>query len=685
MHILENIKPYLVKLRNALDIELEATYLLAPIFISIGIVIFFMLPTDPSPFVCLILLVIALILVYISRKSHIAYRACLLILAVSMGFFACEVRVMGVKAPRINEQLEYVHITGTIVQIIDTASTRKFLLDNLEIEDLSTEQTPKFVRISLKSDISGFAIGDRIELSATLMPPPHPSAPGGFNFAEYTYFKQIGAIGFATSRPYLVYSDDLNTTTKYINAFRHKIGNRIESRMEPASASVALALLIGDTSKINITDLTMIRTSGIAHIIAISGLHVVIIVGLIFLSTRVLLARFPYLVNHYDLKKISAVLGILGSFIYLIIAGSPISAQRAFIMSTITLFAIIIDRTSNPMRSVATAGMIVLLLTPENLFTPSLQMSFAACISLIAGFAITTKFLKPETYKIGGKFGMYVLGIVISTLLAGTATTPFVIYHFNQFSTYSLITNLFAIPLTNFIIMPLGVASLLLMPIHLDWLTLPPMGWAINSMVWIAKQVSFLPEASIHIASYSAAGIGLIALGGAMLCMMTTNLRFLSIPIILVGMLTNSKTLRGPMPDLMLDSKGKLFALKLDDAHYFSSKMSARFVRKSWEQSMGIADSLTIRDLESCDGFFCKLTSNNQAVAILYNGKYAPSNCEFNLFINLTEIKTLCNTAIDRAFLREHGTTFIWLKEEGIKIQSVAGTLKRRVWNHFKF
>ncbi|MDF3048309.1 MAG: ComEC/Rec2 family protein [Candidatus Midichloriaceae bacterium] len=668
MKILQNIK-------ELLELELEEIYLLSPIFIGIGIVIFFHLPSDPSLLSCFLPFLIAALFAYLCRNNLILMRSSIALCIIALGFLACEFRVLSIDSPRIKEQLEYVEVTGTIAQIIDTPDARKFLLDTLEIEDLEKQNTPKYVRIALKSDISGFTIGDRVQFKATLMPPPYPSFIGGFNFAEYTYFKEIGAIGYATSRPRLISSNNLSNISKHINAFRNQIGKRIESRIDATSASIALALLIGDTSKIPAQELSMIRISGIAHIIAISGLHVVIIVGLIFFSFRFLLARIPYMANHYDLKKIAAAIGILGSFFYLIIAGAPISAQRAFIMSSLTLFAIIIDRKSNPMRSVATAAIIILLFTPENLFTPSLQMSFAACISLIAGYAATANLLKAYTSKFGG----YVLGIVISTLLAGSATTPFVIYHFNQFSTYSLITNLFAIPLTNFIIMPFGVASLLLMPINLDWITLHPMAWAIDVMVWVATKVSILPEASLRIASYSAGGISLIALGGAMLCMMTTQLRLLGIPLIIIGSLTNIQIFKSPTPDLMFDSRGKLFAIKIDDKYYFSNKVSARFVRKTWEQTFDIQTASTIKSLENCSKESCAFEKDGKRILILMSG--SPKSCEFDFIANLTGFKTDCEEKLNLQSLKDQGNTFVWLKENNIKIRTVTQSLKKRIWN----
>ena len=155
------------------------------------------------------------------------------------------------------------------------------------------------------------------------------------------------------------------------------------------------------------------------------------------------------------------------SLIYLILAGSSISAQRAFIMSSLTLIAIIIDRNASPMRSIGLTALTLMLLTPESILSASLQMSLAACMCLVAVFEFSKKLCSRIGYDSYFKKALnYAVSITLSTLTAGLATAPFVIYHFNQFSTYSVLMNLVAIPLSDFIIMPLGLITMLMMPFH---------------------------------------------------------------------------------------------------------------------------------------------------------------------------------------------------------------------------
>lgn len=664
-----------------LMLEITDIYLFIPVFIGFGIGIYFALDFDITLIQASMPLILSAVSLLFTRKNEVTLKVNALIIALTLGIFASEARVHIVDAPRISETYENVEVEGTIVQIIESPDARKLLLDSIEIPFMPKKETPKFIRLSLKTDVSDFQIGDRVVVRAVIMPPPLPSIPGGFNFAEFAYFKQIGAIGYALKRPFILDTNHLTTPTKVINSIRKAIGDRIMSAMDYKDASIALALLIGDTTKIQEDDLKVIRASGIAHIIAISGLHVVITVGLIFLTSRYLLSLIPFLALRYDLKKIAAALGISLSFCYLIIAGSPISAQRAFIMSSLVLLAIIIDRNSTPMRSVATAAMMILLITPENLFSPSLQMSFAACIALIAGFNYTTKLIGPTAFGTG-KIAIgahYVLGVIISTLIAGSATAPFVIYHFNQFSTYSLLTNLVAVPLTNFIIMPAGVMSLLLMPLHLEWLALYPMGIAISWMVETARAVSTLPEASIHIASYTPLGVGFITIGGLMMCIMQTRLKFIGVPLLVIGLLTNVNT---TYPDLIVDSNGKLFAVKLDGQYYFSNKSAARFVRKTWEQAFGVKDAITIKELDECNKEACEFAISGKKVVIA-RSEIPASFCSADVAINLSDQESNCAHAIDKEMLAEQGTTTISFINHQIIKETVKDASLNRHWNLF--
>ena len=687
------IKKYAQNLKHLIELELENTLLISTLFLGLGIYLFFSLPYDPSLTFCLCQFLVAISLLMIFRKHYICNRLSVLLFMMSVGFLAAEIRVINISSPQIKSVIENVAVEGTILQIIDSPNNRKLLLDNLIIENLDSNQTPSSIRISTKSDLSDYAVGDRIYLTTTLMPPPHPSFPGGFNFAEYSFFKEIGAIGFAQSRPYNLSLNNIDTATKHINNLRKYLGRRIERAIDSKSSAIALALLIGDTTKIDKHSLNVVRISGIAHIIAISGLHVVIVVGLIFLSIRGMLSKFSNLAAVYDLKKIAAIFGIIGSFCYLIIAGSPISAQRAFIMSTITLVAILIDRTPKPIRSIAFAGIIILLLTPESMFSASMQMSFAACISLVASFTYLSKVFWPDQSTHLKKVLVYLLNTVISTLVAGSATAPFVIYHFNQFSTYSILTNIIAVPLTNFILMPLGAVGLLLIPFHLESLALIPMGWGIDFMIYVADIITSLPQSSLNFRSYTTWGLGLIASGGLLFCIMVAHLRWAAAILLLVGMLSNATFFKGNNPDILIDSSGKLFALRVEDSYYFSNKMRARFVRNSWEQLLGVEDVSTIKKLSNCTQGVCTLSKNGQSITVVSSDDFAAWNegicSDHSMIINLSPSRDLAcsanTTIIDRSFLKTNGNTFIWLNKNGIKISTTLSKLPNRAWNHRNF
>ena len=132
--------------------------------------------------------------------------------------------------------------------------------------------------------------------------------------------------------------------------------------------------------------LAEVRDAGLAHLLAISGLHIGLVAGFIFLLVRGGLALFPSIALHWPLKKIAAGLALLAALSYMILAGASVPTQRAVVMTGIVLLAVLVDRTAISMRLVAWAAAIVMLLRPETVLGASFQMSFAAVIALVATY-----------------------------------------------------------------------------------------------------------------------------------------------------------------------------------------------------------------------------------------------------------------------------------------------------------
>lgn len=126
------------------------------------------------------------------------------------------------------------------------------------------------------------------------------------------------------------------------------------------------------------------RDSGLAHVLAISGLHMAIMAGIVFWLARALLALIPGLALRYPIKKWAAGIAIGAASFYLALSGASVPTVRSWIMMSIVLIAVTVDRPAITMRNVALAALIILLVAPESLFDPSFQMSFAAVIALVA-------------------------------------------------------------------------------------------------------------------------------------------------------------------------------------------------------------------------------------------------------------------------------------------------------------
>ncbi|HRF38971.1 MAG TPA: ComEC/Rec2 family competence protein, partial [Saprospiraceae bacterium] len=129
-----------------------------------------------------------------------------------------------------------------------------------------------------------------------------------------------------------------------------------------------------------------IRASGLAHLLSISGLHIGLVAGIVFVTARSLLALIPWLALRWPTKKLAAILSVIAAAFYTLLAGAPVPAQRSFLMVAIALLAVLVDRQGISMRLIAWAALAVLLTQPDSLTGPSFQMSFAAVVALVATY-----------------------------------------------------------------------------------------------------------------------------------------------------------------------------------------------------------------------------------------------------------------------------------------------------------
>jgi competence protein ComEC len=156
----------------------------------------------------------------------------------------------------------------------------------------------------------------------------------------------------------------------------------------------------------------------------------------VFFIVRALLALSSTLALRYPIKKWAAFVALVAVFLYLLLSGVEVAAQRAFIMTGIVLIGVMVDRSALTLRNLALAALGVMLLAPEAVVHPSFQMSFAATLALIAGYERGLPWMiagadTPLGARIALWGGREIVGLILASMLAGLATMPYAAYHFS--------------------------------------------------------------------------------------------------------------------------------------------------------------------------------------------------------------------------------------------------------------
>jgi competence protein ComEC len=220
------------------------------------------------------------------------------------------------------------------------------------------------------------------------------------------------------------------------------------------------------------------------------------VAGLVFLALRRLLALVPPLALRLPVKKIAAVTAFGAISFYALFAAPNVPTQRAWMMTSIVLAAIVLDRTALTMRLVAWAAMAVLVLSPEAMLGPSFQMSFAAVVALIAAWETTRRIgAGPAERGPLARAGRALAGAALTSLVAGAASGAFALYHFNRFAAYGLVANMLAVPVTGLWVMPWGILAAVLWPFGLEAWALRAMIAGVEVIIAIATSVASWPGA----------------------------------------------------------------------------------------------------------------------------------------------------------------------------------------------
>ncbi len=562
-----------------------------------GIIFFFRFAGSlPNYFFFVSLPALLTLTIFFRKRNLLIFFAIACAFSFCVGMLAAGARVSSAGSSPLTRAVT-AEITGDVEIIKPTLRGMQITLNDVSLKydkrfsRKKSIKSLKRVRINVANKIAAdLSYGDNIKLRAKLFPLQGAVLPGAYDFGFYMRMSSIEASGYALTEPEIIEKNS-SFFNEYIQDIRRAIYRILLSELGTKNGNFAAAILIGETKAIPKDIAENMRNSGVAHILSVSGLHLSLVAMIFFVCTRVMLNCSNYFAYNTNIKLISAVVSIVGSFLYLKISGGNIAATRAFIMTAIFIIAMMIGRVPYPLRSVMIAAFLILIFLPEYVFHPSFQLSFTAVLCLISGyeFYLRHKHILGASKGVVASVKFYIFTNIYSSFLASIVTAPFVVYHFYKFATYSVLMNLIAVPLMSFFMMPLALLAVLLMPFGIAAWPLQALGFFVGIITASAGYIVDLPGSVWSVGHVSPLSLMLFAMGFFWVCLWQTRWRFWGVVIMIAS---TYMMLQTPKPDFIYDHNLKAVGVKNSDGdlEIYLDKDIPKFTTDYWVSWYGQKD-----------------------------------------------------------------------------------------------
>ena len=566
-------------LAAALIAQRGALFPWVPVVLACGIGLYFSLRWEPAPALLAVAGVAGIVLLALqTRADAVAGPVLTGVALVALGFALAGFRAHWVAGP-VLETRYYGPVEGRLIGIDRSASDAlRLTLDRVRL-DRPGQPVPQRVRISLHGPDLHTALvpGKILALTAHLGPPGGAVEPGGFDFRRHAWFLGLGAVGYSRSP---VMSPVPQEPGLSVGLVRLTLAHRIRTAMPGDRGAFAAAILTGDRSGLTQPVVEALRATNLAHLLAISGLHMGLLSGFVFAVLRLGLLLLPVVGLRWPVKRLAAAGALVAAAGYLALSGGNVATERAFVMVAVALGAVMLDRRAFSLRSVALAAVLILTLQPEALLSPGFQMSFAATTALVAVFGVLQGYERARLPRWLRPVG----ATVLSSLVAGLATAPVGLAHFNLAAQYGLLANLIAVPVMGIVVMPAAVLTALLAPLGVAEPGLWLMGAGLDWILGVAQVMSDWPSARRPVVQPSGVVLPLIALGALWVMLWQGRLRLIGVLPVCIAVALWFGTQR---PDILISGDGALVGVMTSDGRWLSRASGAGFVAEVWLENDG--------------------------------------------------------------------------------------------------
>ncbi|WP_337995629.1 ComEC/Rec2 family competence protein [Oleispirillum naphthae] len=658
----------------------------APWLFVAGVAAYLSLAFEPSPAAWAAAVAAPAVCAIPARRGGIAAVAFLALFAVLAGAAWAAFSAHRAAHPVWTQSRARAEVEGRVAAVEMRARGSRVTLDAVRLDGADT---PMRVRVNLSARHGAPRPGARVILAAVLYPPPGPAYPGGYDFGRQAWFSRLGAVGYASRAWRETAPPEPWDFAARLQSWRGEAARRILAALPDGDprAAIAAALIVGERGAIPGALAEAYRASGLAHMLAISGLHMGLLAGLAFLAVRRGLALAPAVALRYPIKKWAAACALVLTAAYLLISGAAVPTQRAFVMAAAALLAVLLERSPFSLRLVGAAALAVAMIGPEAVLGASFQMSFAAAAALIAVYEALRGHGLPGEWPPWLRLPLaYAGGVLLTTLVASVATAPFSLFHFGRLSLYALPANLLALPVLGLWVMPWGLAAALALPFGAAGFPLARMAEGIGWIDHVAAMVSAWPLHQVRVPQMPGFGLALCAAGLLFCALAVGRVRLLGALALAAGV---ASPWVFPLPDVLIADGGRAVAVRLAEGGYgFAGDERAEFVRTMWRER-------TAAEVRFGRGWTCGMSGcavalpSGRGVAAVRQAEGLAAACAEAAVVAAAvpvtaEARAGCGAALllDAADLARHGAVALWLDGEGAvrRFDSAGLRRGRRPW-----
>lgn len=446
--------------------------------------------------------------------------------------------------------------------------------------------------------------GQAWEMSVRLKKPHGRSNPGGFDYEAWLFANHIGATGYVRSKPEPRRINTVFSVTRYLSLCRQTISDRLDDLLSDSEQlGVIKALTIGSQDLISRRQWEVFRLTGTVHLMVISGAHIGLVAGGVFLVVRWLWVRTGILA--VSPQNLAALCAWLAALFYAALAGFSIPAQRAVLMLTVGLWALIWQRNTAVMQGLLIALLVVVLFDPLALLSVGFWLSFSAVALLF--YVSAARLGRSGYWRRAGKLHLSMaLGL-----------SPLLLVFFQQISLVAPLANSVAVPIIGLLVMPLSLLAagmVFCWPALAYWLL-----WSVERLLeglwWLLQQLADWSLASLSLVAPPWYGVILGTLGVLLLLapkgMPGRYLSpFLLLPLFFVKV---DKPRHGELWFTLLDVGQGLAAVVQTEQHALVFDTGAQYNQQADMGETVVLPYLRYRDITTLDGLVISHGDNDHS------------------------------------------------------------------------